>query len=324
MGRRHTEEFEGGHDSFLDVITNIVGILIILVMVVAQHARSAPAPVVPAGPSPALVKAQQEAEALEQDVHSLESRRRGLQQELQVRAAERNHLQTLITAVEQELAKEQQALGDKRGAQFAIDRDLAIAKDELAKATAEREMVDKAMAPQTVQIQSYPTPLGKSVDGNEAHLQLKGGRLAVLPMDLLVSRLKSILRTSVSQMGNGNELVDMIGPIEGFRMRYVITRRDVAQGSVYELSFVEFLPTSSQLGEPVEDALREGSDFRTALSRMSPDIYTITIWTYPDSFTEYAKMKKELYEMGYRVAARPLPHGMAIGASPRGSKSSAQ
>jgi hypothetical protein len=57
---------------------------------------------------------------------------------------------------------------------------------------------------------------------------------------------------------------------------------------------------------------------------MSPNTYTITIWTYPDSFPEYARLKKELYELGYAVAARPLPHGMAIGASPRGSKSSAQ
>lgn len=325
MARRKANEQEAaGADSFLDVITNIVGILIILVMVVGERAKSAPVPAKSAAPSPELLQARSEAAELEHDVHQLQARMAGVQQEMQLRAIERSQLQTLITAVERELAKQQQALGEKAGAQYAIDRDLAIAKDALAKANAEREMVEKAMAPQTVEITSYPTPLGKTVDGNEAHLQLKGGRLAVLPLDLLVSRLRGVLRSTVSRMGTGNEMVDTIGPIEGFRMRYVVQRRDIAQGSVYELSFVEFLPISSQLGEPVEDALREGSEFRAALSRMSPDTYTITIWTYPDSFTDYAKLKKVLYELGYGVAARPLPHGMAIGASPQGSKSSAQ
>jgi hypothetical protein len=325
MGRRPTQEQEAaGADSFLDVITNIVGILIILVMVVGERAKSAPVPVTPSGPSRELVQAREEAVALERDVHELQARMLGVQQEMQLRAMERSQLQTLITAIEKELENRQQALGEKKGAEYAIDRDLAIAKDALAKANAEREMVDKAMAPQTVKITSYPTPLGKTVDDNEAHLQLKGGRLAVLPMDMLVARLRSILRSSVNRMGNNNELVDTIGPIEGFRMRYVISRRDMAQGSMFELAYVEFLPISGQLGEPVDDALREGSAFRSALARMAPDRYTITIWTYPDSFPEYARLKKELYEMGYAVAARPLPHGMAIGASPHGSKSAAQ
>jgi len=325
MARRQASEHEAvGADSFLDVITNIVGILIILVMVVGERAKSAPEFTKPAGPSANLVKARDEATELEHDVHQLQERMVGIQQELQLRAIERGRLQTLVTAVERELEKHQQSLGEKKGAQYAVDRDLAIAKDALAKANAERDMVEKAMQPQAVQITSYPTPIGKTVDDNEAHLQLKGGRLAVLPMDMLVSRLRSILRSSVSRMGSSNEFVDTIGPIEGFRMRYVIERRDVAQGSVYELSFVEFLPITSQLGEPVDDALRDGSEFRAALARMSPDTYTITIWTYPDSFTDYARLKKELYEMGYAVASRPLPHGMAIGASPKGSKSSAQ
>ena len=53
MRRRETAEVESaGHESFLDVVTNIVCILIILVMIVGQHAKvlvvaeaSAPPPV---------------------------------------------------------------------------------------------------------------------------------------------------------------------------------------------------------------------------------------------------------------------------------------
>ena len=40
--RRAKEEAASGHDSFLDIVANIVGILIILVMVVGVRARNAP------------------------------------------------------------------------------------------------------------------------------------------------------------------------------------------------------------------------------------------------------------------------------------------
>ena len=40
--RRAKEDAASGHDSFLDIVANIVGILIILVMVVGVRARNAP------------------------------------------------------------------------------------------------------------------------------------------------------------------------------------------------------------------------------------------------------------------------------------------
>ena len=44
----------------------------------------------------------------------------------------------------------------------------------------------------------------------------------------------------------------------------------------------------------------------------------------PRQLLRLPQLKKELYEMGYAVAARPLMEGMPIGASPQGTKSSAQ
>jgi hypothetical protein len=84
------------------------------------------------------------------------------------------------------------------------------------------------------------------------------------------------------------------------------------------------IPNSSQLGEPIDAALARNSQFREKLQMLSPHLYTITVWTYADSFADYRRLKKELYEMGYQVAARPLLMGMPIAASPNGSKSSAQ
>jgi hypothetical protein len=81
---------------------------------------------------------------------------------------------------------------------------------------------------------------------------------------------------------------------------------------------------SSQLGEPIDAALKPGSNFRRSLEMLSPRTYTITVWSYPDSFGEFRKLQQDLYALGYSVAARPLPEGAPIGASPHGTKSSAE
>ena len=46
--------------------------------------------------------------------------------------------------------------------------------------------------------------------------------------------------------------------------------------------------------------------------------------SYQDSFASFRRIKKELYKMGFSVAARPLPVGTPISGSPQGTKSAAQ
>ncbi|MGD9723543.1 MAG: hypothetical protein AB7O59_19325 [Pirellulales bacterium] len=313
-----------GTDSFLDVITNFVGILIILVIVVGQNARNAPLPVVEPPVDAELEAARAEAATVEQDVHSINAQMKTVHAELAARAYERDQVQTVVAAVEHELTKRRAALDEAAQQQFDVERDLALAEEELAKLKRERADAEAAAAPQTITVESYPTPISKRVDGREAHFQLSGGRLAFVPFDALIERLRATMRDHVNRMTASAEFSDTLGPIGGFRMRYVIERHDVPQGTMLQLSYVELQPTSPRLGEPVEEALAQGSRFREKLAMVSPDQYTITVWTYPDSFSEFRLLKKELYAMGYAVAGRPLPEGMPIGASPHGSKSSAE
>jgi hypothetical protein len=323
MARRNSSEAEGGVDSFLDVITNIVGILIILVMVVAERARTAPIEA-PTSPSQELVAAQKHSAQLEDDIHHISRQMAIVQAETQAKAHERGQLSTVVAAIEQEMEKRRLMLDAQAQNRYETDRELALARDELTRLEAQRDLAEQAVAPTTVKIENYPTPIGKTVDGDEAHIQLSRGRLAIIPFDTLMSRLRGEMRSKVMEMQNQSELVDTLGPVEGFRLRYLIQRHETGQGAFFQLAYVEFLPVSSQLGETVAEALDPNSEFRAALARLSPQRYTITVWTYPDSFADYGKLKKLLYESGYTVAARPLPEGAPIGASPQGTKSSAQ
>jgi hypothetical protein len=325
MARRtHHETEVAGSDSFLDVTTNIVGILIILVMVVGERAKTAPIAVEPAGPSRQVIEAETEADNLASEVRRLTAQMATIDQELNSRHAQRDELSTLVTAIERDLADQRATLDAQSRGRYDLDRELAIARDELSRLDDQRRDAEQAAQPQTVEIENFPTPIGKTVDDKEAHFQLRHGRLAVVPYEPLVARLRNTLREQLSRLSDQPELIDTLGPVEGFRLRYVIQRNDTPAGSLFQVTYIEFIPISSQLGEPVDEALAAGSAFRRSLQSLSPHQYTITVWTYPDSFAEFARLKKALYGLGYSVAARPLPEGMLIGASPYGTKSSAE
>ena len=51
---------------------------------------------------------------------------------------------------------------------------------------------------------------------------------------------------------------------------------------------------------------------------------TVTVWTYPDSYAAYRRLKETLQGMGFQCAARPMPEGELIGGSPHGSRSAAE
>ncbi len=313
-----------GADSFLDVITNFVGILLILVMVVGERALNAPLPEVPVPGQQELKAAQAEAATIEQDVRKIDAQLTILQRETAPRTLERNALQTLITAIEHGMAQQRATLDEASREQFDTTRELTLAEDELARLKEARAEAETTDAPETIKVESYPTPLGRTVDGKEAHFQLLGGRLTYVPFEALIDRLKGNMRQFASRMKTTPRIIDTLGPIGGFRMRYAVDRFDTAGGSYLQVARVELLPTSNRLGEPIDEALAPGSRFREKLEMVSPQRYTITVWTYPDSFGDFRRLKKELYHMGYPVAGRPLPAGMPIGASPHGSKSSAQ
>ena len=84
------------------------------------------------------------------------------------------------------------------------------------------------------------------------------------------------------------------------------------------------IPASGYLGEPVEAALSPGSLFLEILAGRRPHSTTVTIWTYPDSFAEFRRIKAELFTRGFATAGRPLPDSVPISGSPHGSRSAAQ
>ncbi|MEX2170995.1 MAG: hypothetical protein WD851_16875 [Pirellulales bacterium] len=334
MRRQDEEEEAVGQDSFLDVVANIVGILILLVMVVGARAALTPVsakdePAKLAGPGAAELKAAvHQAAKSRADVEEIIQRTANMHLESVRRDSERMRLQTLVSAVSAEIERQRKDLSAEEQQDFDLRRQLAEANIKLEDLS-RRELGMIDVTSEVEQVKSLPTPLAETVSGDEVHLRLASGHVAFIPLDQLLEAFQTDAKQNLWRLDNQTEASNTIGPIGDFRLRYFLRKTQLAvpgrgTATLVQLARWQLVPTSAQIGEPVEQSLMEGSELFARLARFAPERTTITIWVYPDSFPQFRAMKEALFQRGYATAARPLPAGIPIGGSPSGTKSSAQ
>ncbi len=323
-----------GQDSFLDVVANIVGILILLVMVVGLRTSQVSLQPSSSEPQEQVVSSEEVQQAISRAmlarsrVEDVVANAREAHREALERDSERVELTAYVAGAEQEVEEKKQRLGADQRRDLEIRQQLYSAQTKLEDLA--REQVTLASFDPRVQaIESLPTPLAKTVSGNELHIRLAGRRAAVIPLDQLLAEFKSDAEANLWRLESRDRATVVIGPIDGFRLRYTLRRagftsRSGASGTLVRLERWKLLPESNELGEPVDEAMRAGSKLMRLVSKRSAHSTTVTIWTYPDSFNEFRTLKKSLYDLGYATAGRPLPEGILIGGSPNGSQSAAQ
>jgi hypothetical protein len=336
--RRNSNAIEApGQDSFLDIVANLVGILIILVMVIGIQAKDAmleAAPVTAPEEETAeldIPGAAKAARAVEQDIQRLTSKINREAFEIDYRRKERDKIQLLLASAEEALLEKRDELSEDQQREFDAQRDLIAARAELGGLEQSVQAAEGSI-PQTAVIEHLPTPMAKTVFGKEIHFQLAGGKLTYVPWDELAEKLQEEAPQKMWQLKDRREITETIGPIGGFLMKYVLkrTQRTVttrAGNTVQqrvELDHFVLLPIDRTLGEPASEGLLDGSRLHSILATNNPDKTTITIWTYPDSFNEFRELKQQLFSRGYLTASRPMPAGAPIGGSPHGTRSAAQ
>lgn len=334
MRRQDDAEESAGHDSFLDVVANIVGILILLIMVVG--ARAALIPLTAATKTNTETESTQEElnaairEATEArfEVEEIIERTANMNLEAARRESERMQLQHLVSAVSAELEEHRKKLDEDKQIDYDLRRQLVEAKIQLEDLN-RRELGMVDVAPEVEEIKSLPTPLAKVVHGEELHLRLAHGHVSILPVEMLKDALQDDVKQNLWRLEKQPSFTGTAGPIDGFRLRYLIREMQVTvpgRGTAVfpQVELVQFLPENPQLGVPVDQALMPGSALSTRLQMLSPTRTTVTVWVYPNSFQDFRTIKESLYERGYATAARPLGEGVLIGFSPHGTKSSAQ
>ncbi len=254
----------------------------------------------------------------------------------------------------------QRTLYDLRLDQQQLDTQLQTATAELAKLTindsdTQRSAVESTSTTlsassipttRSITLESYPTPVGRVVSGPERHYQLRGGRIAVVPIDALTQQVVESAKSQIhklsdravpldlSDIGENRamaEFADTVGPINGFRMRYILRRTEqtirTSQGTRRvtgaELAQWTVVPVLGEQGETLDQIFEPTSQFMQSLTDVQANDCTLTFWIYADSFEQFHTIRKWAHEHGWSVAARPLPDNYPISGSPEGARSEA-
>lgn len=334
MSRHSESETEAVNaDSFLDIVASIVSIMIIMVLMTGLKIKHGPVTaamiaeaskgVAQGDLGPALATEQ----SLRGDVLKLVTDMEELKRVTAVRQQQRDLLAVAAVALEQQTQSTERDVTSRSQDEVALGRQLGEARSRLDDLNRARMTIDSAPPP-TESVESFPTPIGRTVDDREIHFQLHGGRLIYVPMESLIQQFQADAQRKVYKLRDSPEMTDMIGPEGGFRLRYTLERVEKdggdKRGVFVQLRKLVLIPESDDLGETVDEALKEASEFRRVLSERRSRGATVTIWTYPDSFDGFRRLRRELYRLEFPVACRPLPEGMPITASPSGSKSAAE
>jgi hypothetical protein len=335
-----------GTDSFLDIVANLVGILVILVMVIgvrtrdaweSAQAETAARPVAKAGsrdapePLPDVASARAVVDGLQSSILGVQRESTELEQEIQTHRLQRDRLLLSLTQAERALQQRRGELDQQQQAQLQLDVQLQQARRQL-KTLHSRQNSILADQARPQQIEHVATPLAQAVFAQEEHFRLLGGRLVYVPLNRLTSQLKAEAPRKLWKLKGTSRIVETIGPQDGFLLKYTLRRGQYAMDTpsgpavqeVVELDHFVMIPAGADLGEPLPDALQPGSQFRRRLQAWVPNETIITVWTYPDSYAEFRGLKDQLLELGYLTAARPLPAGQLISGSPQGTRSAAQ
>ncbi|MDB5348333.1 MAG: hypothetical protein JWP89_6710 [Schlesneria sp.] len=386
MSRRRESELAFGSDSFLDVIANIVGILIILIVVAGIRVKQGPtkpraggssglgipaelAPPTPEGaidpapmsaepirseatvPEPIMAQAAPEVDIADEPLPelfpspALVERARMLEVEIETVTSESKKLGESLAGSNRQQTELDQRLETARGLLEERKSELSVVEAKGAQQKLDLELTRQAAirllaqvkelekkSPPVEKLEHRITPVSKTVNGRELHFRLEKNRVAEVPIDALVERLKEHIDRRKDWIVKNKQHKGMVGPIGGFNLEYIIgvdvvsgleELRSGMGGYRMTMRYWEIHPEEDLRGEPVDIALSQGSRFYQALVNAGQDT-TLTFWVYPDSYQLYRKLQGFVHEHGFPLAARPLPHGVAISGSPNGTKSASQ
>lgn len=352
--RRPSQDITFSFDSFLDIVANVVGIIIRLILVVWVGARSYSSVQslhLPAEPAPAAAPAlpplppdplQDEIARHRRELEEAQARLLEQMRQLQATQAQRATTEVELAALAARrrlLDEEKNALVQTTTARYHDAQAAALSLEELRQRSQRLAEEIRALEklPPLRKTHHYRTPISRPVHSEELLFECKGGRVAFIDIAALIGEVRRGLEDRAERLKTSWQISDIAGPVGPFRLRYVLERErgmlDAALGGLtpeanatfrYGLSEWVVEPVALERGEPADRALAAGSEFRQIVDVLDPQQSVVTFWVYPDSFAAFRRLRDYLYDRDIVVAGRPLPDGVPIASSRRGSASRGQ
>ena len=174
-------------------------------------------------------------------------------------------------------------------------------------------------------------PVSQPAGGDEFHFELRRQRVSYVNLNRLLELAKSDAQVRIRMVDRRGMITSEVGPVGSFSLTYVLGRAQPGIDELMERNSIRFdlrgwevVPASELRGETYEATRNRISQYSMAINRLTPGRSVVTMWVYPDSFRLFRQLRDELNAHGFSVAGRPLPEGMTIRGSPRGSVSAAE
>jgi hypothetical protein len=350
--RRRVREIAFSFDSFLDVVANVVGIIIRLILVVWVGARSYTGlqyQVVtrPAAQSEAETRTptdplqdeleQQRRELADAQTQLLEQLRQ-LQQSRDGRAVPAGEWAAVTArrqALEQERATLDKTLADRGQAAQTVTLSASEIRQRSKRLGEEIQALKKL--PPLKKTYRYKTPVSQVVQSEELLFECQHGRVTFIDIGTMLREARAGMREKGELLRTEWQVTGMTGPVGAFRLRFVVERErngveEAVSGGIpgtrdnfrYGLAGWIVEPIFSLPGETVEEALAPKSAFRGIVDVIDPHQTVVTFFVYPDSFPQFRQVRDFLYDRDIVVAGRPLPDGAPIMSSRNGTRSRGQ
>jgi hypothetical protein len=349
--RRPKREIAFSFDSFLDVVANVVGIILRLILVawIGGRAYKATLPTPDLAPVPEMSERAAPAEPTDERMPMLVRHKRelGAQQKALVgKEAERASMRSVVAQLRLDLkalstkcqATETQAAATaeatKRQAKAAHSVGLSEAqlREQADRLRAEAERLRKS--PVQRKEFRYRTPASGEVRPLELMFECKAGRVTPIDIDALNRLMRTDSKAQAEELRTRWQLTPTTAPVGAFRLRYTLEREPTPGGPVegppgegafrYTRTRWEAEAVEDVRGEPGDKALAEGSDFRATIDKLDKKTTLVTLWVYPDSFALYRQLRDYMHDRDIVVAGRPLADGAPITSSIQGLASRGQ
>src|ERR1019366_9297716 len=304
------EAIQFSFDSFLDLVTNVVGIIIRLILVTWVGARSYHASMQwieldPANQAPkAAPKASDDPlhnriEASKHDLDDAKTRLLAQLKELdeidETTQKENAELATLVSR-RNALENENKTLESK-----AVQRGVQVKQASLS-AEEVRERSKKLLAelkqveamPSSKKQLKYHAPVSRVVQSEELNFECKSGRVTYIDLPSFMQEIKLSVDEVRVEMRTQSRVERTTAPIGPYRLRYVFEReRSVVSSGSFGLSSWEIEPITAERGETLQQALAATSQFRQLTDGLDANLSVVTFWVYPDSFELFRPLRDQ-------------------------------
>jgi len=336
--KARSREIPFSFDSFLDVVANVVGIIIRLILVVWVSARSYESvqkyaaqaakkgdDATPAGPD----KSERELEDLQARLAQALDRIGLLDRDIEEETQSQRQLHAKLAA----LAQRRIALVHSARVVPPLDVESLHRRERILE---ERIATLEKLPPIRHELR-YRTPVSRPVQAEEAFFECRAGRVSFIDLTALTADIRrnmDRMRSDLRDQWRVSAVTDSVG---AFRLQYTLERDRGLPEAVqpagppdrnagFRFSLCDWVvePVRDDRGEDLALALGPGSEFHRIVDQLDPAQNAVTFWVYPDSFALYRTLRDVLYDRGLMVAGRPLPVGIPIMCSRQGSISRGQ